>query len=118
MGCHSVYQDMYLDLCEMRYYVVVHKYRLVIDLELEPAVASLASRMAPYMHAAQIRSVRTLRRGYTKGLSAPRRRSVKIKNELILYFVKPYRPYNRNPNQEDERSKKSQITLERWDGPA
>jgi len=32
---HQVYQDIYLDLCEMRCYIAVNRHKLVIDLEPE-----------------------------------------------------------------------------------
>ena len=30
---HQVYQDIYVDLCELRCYVAVHRHMLAIDLE-------------------------------------------------------------------------------------
>jgi hypothetical protein len=81
-----VYQDIYPDLCEMRCYVVVHKYRLAIDLESELAVASpLKYKFAGLCAVATQRDY-------------PHTATVRQNKELILYFVKPYRPYNRNTN--------------------
>src|SRR5260221_13204051 len=90
--CYTpVYQDIYPDLCEMRCYVVEHKYRLAIDLESELAAASLAHRFlngSPDMQCCSNAfdsslpdfvigqpHVMILCHGYTKGLSAATVRS-------------------------------------------